>query len=47
MGCGIGFKKVVGDVIDQSKIEKIYTMKDNFEYQKLEELIKNVTLEDL
>lgn len=47
MGCGIGFKKMVGDIIDQSKIEKIYTMKDNFEYQKLEELIKNVTLEDL
>ncbi len=26
MGCGIGFKKVVGNVIDQSKIEKIYTI---------------------
>ena len=28
MGCGLGYKKSVGDGIDTDKIEKIYTMKD-------------------
>lgn len=47
MGCGLGFKKKIGDLIDDEKIEKIYTMNDHSGYQKLEDILKNVSLEDL
>lgn len=45
MGCGLGFKKAVGDEIDPEKIEKIYTMKDREEYGRLEEILAGVPLE--
>lgn len=45
MGCGLGFKKAVGDEIDPERIEKIYTMKDREEYGRLEEILAGVPLE--
>lgn len=45
MGCGLGFKKSVGDLIDQDKIEKIYTMEDGKERSQLEEILKKMPLE--
>lgn len=47
MGCGLGFKKVAGDTIDSSKIEKIYTFTDNSKTNKLEEVLADVSLESL
>ncbi len=47
MGCGLGFKQKIGDLINAEKIEKIYTMNDRSAYQQLEDILKNVTLEDL
>lgn len=45
MGCGLGYKKSVGDEVDGDRIEKIYTMKDRAEYQRLEEILSKVPLE--
>ena len=45
MGCGLGYKKSVGDGIDTDKIEKIYTMKDRDAYHRLEEILSKVPLE--
>lgn len=45
MGCGLGYKKSVDDEVDGDRIEKIYTMKDRAEYQRLEEILSKVPLE--
>lgn len=45
MGCGLGFKKSVGEPIDKAKIEKIYTMNDHKEYDQLGELLSKMPLE--
>lgn len=45
MGCGLGFKKDVGDVIDESKIEKVYVMNNSEEHHQLEEILARVPLE--
>lgn len=45
MGCGLGFKKTVGDFVDKSKIEKIYTMEDGKERSHLEEILAKTPLE--
>lgn len=44
MGCGLGFKKQVGDEIDASKIEKIYSIKDK-NVDHMEDLLKKIPLE--
>lgn len=45
MGCGIGFKKSIGDEIDESKIEKIYISKDKESSNKLITLLENLPIE--
>lgn len=45
MGCGLGFKKVVGDLVDEEKIEKIYTMDDGKQRSHLEEILARMPLE--
>lgn len=45
MGCGLGFKKKVGDDIDQAKIEKIYTMDSKEKSNQLELLLEKMPIE--
>ncbi|MCI9052667.1 MAG: PRD domain-containing protein [Lachnospiraceae bacterium] len=45
MGCGLGFKKHVGDSIEEEKIEKIYTMNDDKGQNQLEEILARMPLE--
>lgn len=45
MGCGLGFKKKSGENVDESKIEKIYTINDNNARKQLEEILSQVPLE--
>lgn len=45
MGCGLGFKKKIGEVIDQSKIEKIYSIENKNYSNKLIELLSDIPLE--
>lgn len=45
MGCGLGFKKKVGEVIDTSKIEKIYSLENKNYSNKLVELLSDIPLE--
>lgn len=45
MGCGLGFKKKSGEIVDESKIEKIYTINDNNARKQLEEILSQVPLE--
>ncbi|MBO0472032.1 PRD domain-containing protein [Enterococcus sp. DIV0242_7C1] len=47
MGKGIGFKKTVGDVIDDRLIEKVYTSNADLTTNKLTQLLSNVRLEHL
>jgi Transcriptional antiterminator len=42
LGCGIAFQKKCGEQIDESKVEKIFTLKDKSVISKLEELIKDI-----
>ena len=44
MGCGLGFKKQVGDLIDEFKIEKVYTMLDDKQNNQFEEILSKVPL---
>lgn len=45
MGCGLGFKKKVGEAIDTSKIEKIYSLENKNYSNKLVELLSDIPLE--
>lgn len=45
MGCGLGFKKAKGDEIDDSKIEKIYTYKEEGHLEKLRTILQETPLE--
>lgn len=47
MGKGIGFKKNVGDLIDDTQIEKVYTSNQDLTANKLTQLLSNVRLEHL
>lgn len=47
MGKGIGFKKNVGDPIDESAVEKTYTSTKGMSANKLTKLLENVKLEHL
>lgn len=44
MGCGLGYKKKPGDLIDESLIEKIYTATDAASSSHLAELLAKVPL---
>ncbi|WP_207695885.1 beta-glucoside operon transcriptional antiterminator [Enterococcus sp. DIV0212c] len=47
MGKGIGFKKTIGDVIDDTLVEKVYTSNADISTNKLTQLLSNVRLEHL
>lgn len=47
MGCGLGYKKKPGDLIDESLIEKIYTAADAASSSHLAELLAKVPLEHI
>lgn len=47
MGKGIGFKKSVGDTIDDTLVEKVYTSNADSNTNKLTRLLSNVRLEHL
>lgn len=44
-GLGLGFKTVPGDKIDESKVEKIYTITNHETSDKLQELLSQLPLE--
>lgn len=43
IGKGIAYQKKIGDTLDESKIEKIFTLKDKKVAQKLEELVSDIS----
>lgn len=45
MGCGLGFRKKIGDTVDQSKIEKIYAIENKSDSNKLMTLLSEIPLE--
>ena len=45
MGCGLGFKKKIGESIDKSKIEKIYSLENKNYSNKLIDLLSDIPLE--
>lgn len=47
MGRGIGFKAKPGDVIDESKIEKIFHMENHSLSTKFQEMLSNMPLEHM
>ncbi|WP_430607885.1 beta-glucoside operon transcriptional antiterminator [Enterococcus sp. AZ170] len=47
MGKGIGFKKKIGDIIEDTLIEKVYTSNADSNTNKLTQLLSNVCLEHL
>lgn len=47
MGCGIAFQKKKNDPVDQSRIEKIFVMKDPSEYQQFEEILSKLPEEHI
>lgn len=47
MGAGIGFQKRKNDPIDQSKIEKIFVIKDHHKHQKFEEILATLPEEHI
>lgn len=46
-GKGLGFNAKIGAVVDESKIEKIFTLKNDTDNQQLQELLKTVPVEYL
>jgi beta-glucoside operon transcriptional antiterminator len=42
LGSGIAFQKKKNDIVDRSKIEKIFVMKDSTEYRQFEEILKTL-----
>lgn len=47
MGCGIGFKKEIGMMIDSKKIDKIYRLQSKQALSKLETLLAGLSLETI
>lgn len=45
MGRGIGFKKKIRDVIDESKIEKIFLIQDSEQNKRLQKLFDEIPIE--
>lgn len=46
-GCGIGFKRKVGDSIDESKVEKTYKQDNQQDSNKMQELLADIPLEHM
>lgn len=47
MGCGLGFKKAPGDLVDEKLIERIYTCNDKDNSNQLIKLLKKIPLEHI
>lgn len=47
LGLAIGFQKTKNDRIDQSRIEKVFVMKDWSEYEKFEEILSSLPEEHI
>lgn len=47
MGCGLGFKKVAGDEIDESLIERVYTCNEKTNSSQLISLLEKIPLEHI
>ncbi|NOU76696.1 PRD domain-containing protein [Paenibacillus sp. LMG 31458] len=47
MGAGIGFQKTKNDPVDQSRIEKVFVMKDESKYQKFEQILTTLPEEHI
>ncbi len=45
MGCGIAFKKKVGDSLDENKIDKIFALENKDTNTKLQQLLKDIPME--
>lgn len=45
MGSGLGFKKKPGDLVDETKIEKIYCLQDHAQSRTLEGVLAGISLE--
>lgn len=42
MGCGIGFKKNIGDLIDQTKVEKTFILKEKDTSEKFRMILEDI-----
>lgn len=47
MGCGLGFKKTIGDEINDKLIDKVYKLSEETSYNKLINLLENIPLEQI
>lgn len=47
MGLGIGFQKKMNDPIDQTRIEKVFVMKDQSKYEQLEQILTSLPEEHI
>lgn len=47
MGCGLGFKKIPGDEVDESLIERIYTCNEKSNSNQLIKLLEKIPLEHI
>ncbi len=47
MGCGLGFKRTIGDEIDDKLIDKVYKLSGETSYNKLINLLENIPLEQI
>ena len=47
MGCGLGYKKVAGDEVDESLVEKVYTCNEKTSSSQLISLLEKIPLEHI
>lgn len=47
MGCGLGFKKAVGDEIEETLVEKVYTCNEQENSSQLIQLLEKIPLEQI
>ena len=47
MGCGLAFKKKLGDILDKSLIEKTFILKEKDTVNKFKSLLENVPMEQI
>ena len=47
IGCGLAFKKKVGDEIDEALIEKTFTLKEKDTFEKFKMLLEDIPTEQI
>ncbi len=47
MGCGLGYKKKIGEIIDEKKIEKVYAIENKTVSDRLMTLLSDIPLEHI